>query len=69
MCMILRLESEYGMRVRAMYLAVVHPDNEGPRLISCPRLQQELNLIVAYEMECGRATAAALPGPDAPFAC
>ena len=64
-----RLETEYGMNVSATYLAVVHPDNDAPRLISCPRLQEELNLIVAYEMECGRARAAALPGPDAPFVC
>jgi len=63
------LESEYGMSVSAMYLAVVHPDSEAPRLISCPRLQTEIELIVEYEIECGRARAAALPGLETPFEC
>ena len=64
-----RLESEYDMPVSAMYLAVVHPDNDAPRLIRCPRLDAEINLIVRYELDCGRARSAALPGPTAPFAC
>ncbi len=61
------LESEYGMAVSSMLLAVVHPESEAPRLIACPRMQAEVEAMVEYEIECGRAKAAAVPGPDAPF--
>ena len=58
-------EKEYGMEVTGYYLAVVHPESPGPRLISCPRLAAELRAIHQYEMECGRASESA-PGPHAP---
>lgn len=61
------LESEYGFTVSGMFLAVVHPESEAPRLIACPRMQAEVDAIVEYEIECGRARAAALPGANAPF--
>ena len=61
------LESEYGMAVSSMLLAIVHPESEAPRLIACPRMQAEVEAMVEYEIECGRAKAAAVPGPDAPF--
>jgi len=61
------LESEYGYRCSSMWLAVVHPDNDQPRLISCPRMDAEIAAIVDYELECGRAKAAAVPGNDARF--
>ena len=60
------LETEYGMRVGGYYLAVVHPDAPGPRLISCPRMDAEMRAIHAFEIECGRATAS-VPGAAAPF--
>ena len=60
------LETENGYTVTAMLLAVCHPDLEAPRLIECPRMDREMTSIVEYEIECGRATAAALP-IDAPF--
>ena len=61
------LESEYGYRCSSMWLAVVHPDNDQPRLISCPRMDAEIAAIVDFEFECGRAKAAAVPGNDARF--
>ncbi len=60
------LETQYGFRVGGYYLAVVHPDASGPRLISCPRMDAEMRAIHAFEEECGRATAS-MPGVDAPF--
>ena len=60
------LEREYGYTVSSMLLAVAHPESAAPRLISCPRMETELDAVVDYEIECGRARAAALP-IDAPF--
>jgi len=50
------LEGEYDMTVVGYYLAVVHPDIDTPRLIFCPRMDQEMKLIHEYESECGRAS-------------
>ena len=50
------LEDEYDMSVSSMMLAVVHPDAEQGRIITCPRLQVEIDAIVEYEQE--RATIA-----------
>ena len=61
------LESEYAMTVTEMYLAVVHPEIPAGRLVSCPRMQNEIEAVVQYEIPCGRARAAAVPGEDAPF--
>jgi len=63
----LMLETEYGMPVSDMILAVCHPEIDGPRLIACPRMDEEMRRIVEFEIESGRAHAAALPGPYAPF--
>ena len=49
------LETECGMTVVGYYLAVVHPDIERGRLISCPRMDHEMRLIYEYEIQCGRA--------------
>ena len=49
------LETEYNMKIGGYYLAVVHPDLERGRLISCPRLENEMKAIHEYEIECGRA--------------
>ena len=50
------LETEYGMTISGYYLAVVHPEIERARLISCPRLFDEMIAIHEYEIECNRAT-------------
>ena len=49
------LEQHYDFKVSGYYLAVVHPEIEKGRLISCPRMDQEMALVVEYEQECGRA--------------
>ena len=43
------LETEYDMKVGGYYLAVVHPDLDQPRLISCPRMDDEMRALYAYE--------------------
>ena len=47
------LETEYDMRTSGYYLAVVHPEMERGRLITCPRMEYEMKLIHDYEIECG----------------
>ena len=49
------LEQEYDFKVSGYFLAVVHPEIEKGRLISCPRMDQEMTLVVEYEQGCGRA--------------
>ena len=49
------LETEYGMTVSGYYLAVVHPELTQARLISCPKLFDEMTAMHQYEIECGRA--------------
>ena len=60
------LESEYEMTVGGHYLAVVHPDYERGRLIACPNMKREIQAVVEYEIEYGRASAPK-SGADAPF--
>lgn len=50
------LESEYGLAVSGMFLAVVHPELPSPRLMEVPRLDAEMHALHAYECEQGRAT-------------
>ena len=50
------LEDAYDMSVSSMMLAVVHPDAEQGRIITCPRLQVEIEAIVEYEQDCGAIT-------------
>ena len=59
------LESEYGFTVSAMYLAVVHPSLTSPRVIAVPRMQEEIELIEAHEIQLGRASEPR--AGDAPF--
>ena len=49
------LETEYGLQVVGMYLGIVHPESLGPRLVSVPRLDAELDALVEFEVEAGRA--------------
>jgi len=50
------LESEYRLAVSGMYLAVVHPELPGPRLIEVPRLDDEISALHEFEIQRGRAT-------------
>jgi hypothetical protein len=60
------LESEYGLRISAMYLAVFHPNGRGPVCAEVPRLEEEMDALLAFERSAGRA-GEARPGPDAAF--
>lgn len=53
------LESEYGFTVDSMWLGVVHPSLTVPCLIEVPRLSQEIEDLLQYEIECGRASLSA----------
>ena len=62
------LESEYGCHIGDnMFLGVCHPDLPKPRLIRVPRLQDEVDLVVADQIWRGQALSAAEPGPYAQF--
>lgn len=50
------LETEYGMAVSSIYLAVVHPTQVKPRVIEVPRLPNEIRDLVSYEISNGNAT-------------
>ena len=60
------LETEYGVRVSAMYLAQVHPCLPRARLIEVPCMRDELQLVVEDQIGRGEAISGALP--DATFA-
>ena len=49
------LETEYGLDVSRMMLAIVHPDMTSPRLVDVPRLDDEVRAIHDFEIEHGRA--------------
>ena len=49
------LETEYGLNVSHMLLAVVHPDAGSPALVDVPRLEAEIQAIHDFEIEHGRA--------------
>ena len=55
------LETEYGHQVSHMFLGIVHPSAAGPRLVSVPRLEMEIEALVAYETDAGRAQNAQCP--------
>ena len=43
------LETEYGMKVSAMFLGIAHPLRAGPLCLDVPRMEAELNSIVEVE--------------------
>ena len=45
------LETEYGLDVSRMMLAIVHPDMTSPRLVDVPRLDAEVQAIHDFEIE------------------
>ena len=51
------LESEYDMRISAMYLGVFHPNQETYLHVVIPFLDAEIEKVVNTEMELGRAEA------------
>jgi len=60
------LESEYGLSVSGMFLAVFHPNEIGPLCIEVPRLEREVALLVEHEKRAHGATDP-IPGENAPF--
>ena len=56
------LKSEYGFRVSRMFLGVVHPLSPGPLVIECPRMDEEIALILDQE-----GAPAPVAVEDAPF--
>ena len=50
------IQTEYGLAVSCMYLAIVHPELPCPRLMEVPPLDAEISELHAYEREQGRAT-------------
>ena len=53
------LETEYGLDVSRMLLAIVHPDMSSPRLADVPRLDAEFQTVHEFEIEHGRADVSA----------
>jgi hypothetical protein len=60
------LETEYGLSVSGMYLAVFHPNEIGPLCVEVPRLEREIALLVEHEKR-EHGAGDPLPGEDAPF--
>ena len=56
------LETEYGLDVSRMLLAVVHPDAGSPALVDVPRLEAEIHAIHDFEIAHGRADVSARVG-------
>ena len=61
------LETEYSMRVKAMYLAQVHPSIATGRLVGVPAMDDELALLCEDQISKGLARCEAIDGSDAPF--
>lgn len=60
------LETEYGLVVSGMYLAVFHPNEIGPLCVEVPRLDREISLLVEHERKTHGA-GDPVPGEGAPF--
>ena len=60
-------ESEYGLTIDSLFLGVVHPTQDKPRLIRMPYLREEIEAIVEDQISRGLAVSAAVPGAAAPF--
>jgi hypothetical protein len=60
-------ESEYGIRIDSLFLGVVHPIQDKPRLIRMPYLREEIEAIVEDQISRGLAVSTAVPGAAAPF--
>ena len=60
-------ESEYGLRIDSLFLGVVHPTQDKPRLIRMPYLREEIEAIVEDQVSRGLAVSSAVPGAAAQF--
>ena len=60
-------ESEYGLRIDSLFLGVVHPTQDKPRLIRIPYLREEVEAIVEDHISRGLAVSTAVPGAAVPF--
>ena len=60
-------ESEYGLKIDNLFLGVVHPSQDKPRLIRMPYLCEEIEAIVEDQISRGLAVSGAVPGGAAPF--
>ena len=61
------LESEYAREVSGMFLAVVHPELAEPRLVAVPRLDEEVQALVEYEIAGGRTIGSVTAGGTVRF--
>jgi len=63
------LETEYDLRVSAMYIVVLHPEQRpyGPHVYAVPRMEAEINALAAHVGELKGFCPAPRPGADAPF--
>ena len=60
-------ESEYGLKIDNLFLGVVHPAQDKPRLIRIPYLREEVEAIVEDQISRGLAVSTAVPGAAVPF--
>lgn len=60
-------ESEYGLVIDSLFLGVVHPTQDKPRLIRMPYLREEIEAIVDDQLSRGLGVSAAVPGAAALF--
>ena len=60
-------ESEYGLTIDSLFLGVVHPTQEKPRLIRMPYMREEIEMVVEDQIAKGFAVSAAIPGATTPF--
>ena len=51
-----RLKNDGLLKTVGIPDAMAHPEIERGRLISCPRLLDEMRAVHEYEIECGRAS-------------
>lgn len=60
-------ESEYGLKIDSLFLGVVHPTQEKPRLIRMPYMREEIEMVVEDQITKGLAVSSAIPGAAALF--
>jgi len=61
------LETEYGRRVSGMYMVVLHPSQQEPRVYVVPRMEREIEALVAHLSQQRGLSFEPRPGDDAPF--
>ena len=63
------LETEYGLEISAMYLVVLHPDQQPcvPHVYKVPLMEDEIQALVRQVALDKGVSTESLPGPDSPF--